>query len=284
MTPSASPGLPITLSNPRAERIVKVRALAGNTVRRREGRFLVEGPQAVREAVRFRAPSVRDVYLTSDVAARHPEILAEAVTAGLRIHGCTPEVVTAMSGDAQGALAVATVAPSILGDSVREGARLVVILSNVRDPGNTGTIVRVADAVGADAVILAGECVDPYSPKVVRASTGSLFHVPIVTGVVLEDAMTRAREAGLGVFAASGSGVEDLFSLAEAVDAPLAGPIAWVFGNEAWGLSPDEIAFADRSVRLPILGRAESLNVASAASVALYFCAHAQQRISGNAE
>ena len=262
---------------------MKVRALAGNAVRKREGRFLIEGPQAVREAVRFWVPSIRDVYLTPDAVDRHPEILAEAVQAGLRVHGCTPEVMTAMSGDAQGALAVATISPSTLEDSVREGARLVVILSNVRDPGNMGTIIRVADAAGADAVILAGECVDPNSPKVVRSSTGSLFHVPVVTGVALEDAMVRAREAGLGVFAASGSGAEDLFSLAEEVDAPLDGPIAWVFGNEAWGLTSEEVEAADRSVRLPILGRAESLNVASAVSVALYFCAHAQWRAAGDA-
>jgi TrmH family RNA methyltransferase len=280
----ASLDLPITLSNPRAERMVKVRALAGPTVRRREGRFLVEGPQAVREAVRFASARVRDVYLTPDAVARNPEILAEAREAGLRLHGSTPEVVAAMSGDAQGVLAVANVPEPTLEGSVREGACLVVMLSNVRDPGNAGTIIRIADAAGADAIVLTGECVDPYSPKVVRASAGSLFHLPVVTGIRFQDAMAQAREVGLGVFAASASGSDDLFTLADAVEAPLAGPIAWVFGNEAWGLSPEEIAAADRSVRLPILGEAESLNVAAAVSVALYFCAHARQRDTRNPE
>jgi TrmH family RNA methyltransferase len=280
----ANPDLKITFSNPRAERMAKVRALAGNAVRKREGRFLVEGPQAVREAVRFAAVSIRDVYLTPDAGTRYPEILAEAREAGLHVHGSTAEVVAAMSGDAQGVLAVANLPEPTLEGSVRERARLVAMLSNVRDPGNVGTIIRVADAAGADAVVLVGECVDPYSPKVVRASAGSLFHLPVVTEVSLGDAMARAREAGLRIYAASGSGSDDLFTLAEGADAPLAQPIAWVFGNEAWGLSPEEIASADRSVRLPILGAAESLNVAAAVSVALYFCAHARQRDTRNPE
>jgi TrmH family RNA methyltransferase len=275
MTDSADPSLAVTLANPRADRVRGVRSLAGKSVRERSGRFLVEGPQGVREAVRFAADRVRDVYVAPDDAGRHPEIVGEAREAGIHVHGCTDEVVGAMSKDAQGVLAVVDLASPSLDGAFRGGARLAVILSNVRDPGNLGTIVRAADAAGADAVVLVGDCVDPHSPKVVRATAGSLFHLPVATGARLEDAIVRARRAGLEVFAATGSGSDDLFSLAD--EGALAGPIAWVFGNEAWGLSEAEAALADRSVRIPISGNAESLNVASAASVALFFCAHARR-------
>ncbi len=278
MTRPVGPALTVSLSNPRADRIKQVRALAGRSARTSEGRFLVEGPQAVREAVRFVAPRVKDVYVASDAAVRHPEIVSEALAAGLRVNGCTPEVVAAMSGDAQGILAVVEVSPASLATAVAAGSRLVVILNNVRDPGNVGTIIRVADAAAADAVVLAGECVDLHSPKVVRASVGSLFHLPVVEDVALADAVSAAHGLGLEVWAAAGDGADDMFSLARDPGEPLAAPIAWVFGNEAWGFAAGDLDFADRSVRIPLLGAAESLNVAAAVAVALYFCDYSHAR------
>lgn len=279
MTDPVDSPLPVTLANSRADRVRGVRSLSQASVRRRKGLFLVEGPQGAREAVRFGPGRVRDLYVAQKAADRHPEIVREARSAGVRVHGCSDEVVDAMSGDAQGILAVADAA--MIGasfDSAFEGgASLVAILSNVRDPGNLGTVVRIADAAGADAVVLTGDCVEPTNPKAVRATAGSLFHLPLVAGVSLSEAAARARQAGMEVVAATGSGSEDLFSLALERGSPLAGPTAWMFGNEAWGLSDDETALADRSVRIPIVGRAESLNVASAAAVALYFCAHARR-------
>ncbi|MBN2176235.1 MAG: RNA methyltransferase [Demequinaceae bacterium] len=268
--PASSAPLEVTLSNPKADRVKRVRALAGASARTREGRFLVEGPQAVREAVRFAAGSVQDVYLTLDAVTRNPEILAEAWEAGLYVHGATAEVVTAMSPDAQGVLAVVDFARPTLDDVGGEDLRLVTILSSVRDPGNVGTIIRVADAAGADAVVLAGECADPYSPKVVRASTGSLFHLPVIAGVSLEDSVGVMRRHGLRVLATDGSGETQLGGPG-ADDSVSPVPTAWIFGNEARGLTASEKALADSVVRIPIFGHAESLNIGAAAAICLYW-------------
>ena len=270
----------VTLANPRADRVKQVRALSGRSSRLRHSRFLVEGPQGVREAVRFAPGSLRDVYLTPTTAARYAEIADDAREAGLYVHIGTDEVLSAMSPDCQGVLAVADL-PSIPQKEVESAGatgapRLLAILSNVRDPGNAGAAIRCTDAAGADAVLFAGDCVDVYSPKVVRATAGSLFHLPIETGQTLAEAVESARESGCRVLAADGCGTTDLFTLQNS--GALAAPSAWIFGNEAWGLTEAERALADDVVRVPILGRAESLNLATAAAVCLYASAAAQAR------
>ncbi|NKF30928.1 RNA methyltransferase, partial [Pseudomonas sp. BGM005] len=148
-----------------------------------------------------------------------------------------------------------------------------------RDPGNLGTIIRAADAAGADAVILTGKTVDPYNPKVVRATTGSLFHLPVSVGAELPDVIEKAHAAGLRILAADVKGDDLLQARAEGV---LAEPTGWLFGNEARGLEDDALDLADRVLRLPIFGKAESLNLATAASVCLYESAFAQ-RAAGSA-
>jgi len=272
------------LANPRAERVKAVRALAGRSVRQRTGRFLVEGPQSVREAVRFAAGQVRDVYLTESAAQRYEEIVADARAAGLSVRLGTPEVLDAMSADGQGVVAVLDHRPATLDELLRGGHRLIAVLANVRDPGNAGTVIRAADAAGADAVVLAGESVDPLNPKAVRSTAGSLFHLPVVAGVELGPTVARLRAAGLTVLAADGGGEHDLDDLQDAAasgepgEAPdLRTPTAWLFGNEAWGLRPADRELADAAVRVPIRGRAESLNLATAATVCLYASSRAQR-------
>src|SRR5699024_5505625 len=142
----------VTMANPRADRVRAVAALARASVRSRRGQFLVEGPQAVREAVRFTPERVRDVYLTVAAAQRYPEITDDATAAGLHTHLCAPDVLTVMSPDAQGVLAVAHPGEASSGDLLG-GARppqLLAALAQVRDPGNAGTVIRAADAAGAD--------------------------------------------------------------------------------------------------------------------------------------
>ncbi|MBZ2199291.1 TrmH family RNA methyltransferase [Occultella gossypii] len=262
------------LTNPRAERVKAVRGLAGRSARSRHGQFLAEGPQAVREAVRFAAEHVRDVYLTPQAAERYTEIVDEAGAAGLYLHVGSPEVLDAMSPDAQGVLAVLntweTSLESVL--AADPAPRLIALLSQVRDPGNAGTVIRAADAAGADAVILTSASVDPHNPKVVRATAGSMFHVPVVTGPTLAEAISAARAAGFQILAADGAGTVDLDELADSPrnGADIAAPTVWVFGNEAWGLGEQERALADAVVRIPIRGRAESLNLAMAATLCLY--------------
>lgn len=144
--------------------------------------------------------------------------------------------------------------------------RLVAICADIRDPGNAGTVIRTADAAGADAVVLAGSSVDLYNPKTVRASVGSAFRVPIAVTPDAVSAVQAARAAGLTVVAADGAGEVDLHQ----AGGLLAGPTAWLFGNEAWGLPADLQALADHRVQIPIRGRAESLNLATAAALCLY--------------
>jgi len=287
----------VSLANPRADRVKQVRALSGRSSRLRHGRFLVEGPQGVREAVRFVADAVRDVYLTPAAAERYTEIVAEAKAAGLYVHLGTREVLEAMSPDAQGVIAV--VDSRTLGlaealaalddaDGGRRRSLLVAILATVRDPGNAGTVIRAADAAGADLVVLAGESVDVHNPKVVRSTAGSLFHLPVVSDVPLADVVDAVHATGFTVLAADGAGDHDLDELLDVAGPAasgsrpggtpdLAASTAWIFGNEAWGLPEEDRALADAVVRVPIRGKAESLNLATAATVCLYASSRAQR-------
>jgi RNA methyltransferase, TrmH family len=188
----------------------------------------------------------------------------------------TEDVLDAMADTVtpQGFVAVCRQFPTSLKDVVASEPRLVAVLEEVRDPGNAGTIIRAADAAGVDAVVLTGRTVDLYNPKVVRATTGSLFHVPIAVGADLGAVVDRAREAGLQVLAADIKG-EDLLSARSA--GVLAAPTAWVFGNEAHGLADADLRLVDRALAVPIYGSAESMNLATAASVCLYESAFAQR-------
>jgi TrmH family RNA methyltransferase len=157
---------------------------------------------------------------------------------------------------------------------VETASRLVAICADVRDPGNAGTVIRTADAAGAEGVVLAGASVDAYNPKTVRASVGSLFHVPIAIEPDVPVAVSAARAAGLTVLAADGDGET---SLDDAADL-LGRRTAWLFGNEAWGLPPEVAALAHHRIRIPIHGRAESLNLSTAAALCLYASASAHRR------
>ncbi len=154
------------------------------------------------------------------------------------------------------------------------GARLVALCADVRDPGNAGTVIRCADAAGADAVVLAGHSVDLYNPKTLRASVGSAFHLPVAVAPDVAETVRAAQAAGLQVLAADGSGEVELYEGAEVL---LGRPTAWLFGNEAWGLPPEVADLADHRVRIPIHGRAESLNLSTAAALCLYASARAHR-------
>src|SRR5699024_9486907 len=245
----------VTMANPRADRVRGVAALARAPVRARRGQFLVEGPQSVREAVRFAPETVWDVYLTVAAAQRYPEITDDATAAGVYTHLCSPDVLGAMSRDAQGVLAVARPTAATARDLLAADPepRLLAALAQVRDPGNAGTVIRAADAAGAAGVLLSAGSVDVHNPKVVRSTAGSLFHLPVATDVDLAEVASAARGRGLQVLAADGGGTTDLYQ------ADLARPTLWVFGNEAHGLGTAERELADAVVRIPIHGRAESL-------------------------
>ena len=174
----------------------------------------------------------------------------------------------------QGVVAVCDWSPQTLRDLPGQ-LRLVVVCAQIRDPGNAGTVIRCADAFGADAVIFSAGSVEVTNPKVVRASVGSLFHVPVISGAALGDIVSALRARGLHILAADGEGPDQLSHLA--VTGDLTQPTAWIMGNEAWGLPPEHAALADRHVAVPIWGMAESLNLATAAAVCLYTTAAAQR-------
>lgn len=267
---------PDVLANPRSERVSRVAALSGRSARVKHDQLLVEGPQAVRELLAHRAATVRDVYLTEAARQRHPDVAELAAQRVRFVHTVSPQVARAMSPDCQGVLAVSQLA-AIAGRraDVAEtvaGARLVVVLPAAADPGNAGTIIRVADACGADAVLVAAGSVDVTSPKVVRATAGSLFHLPIVTGAQLPEIVAALRQADLQILGADGYGSLPLETSGEL----LAAPTAWLLGNEAHGLAAAEKALCDHTVRITLHGAAESLNVAAAAAIVLHATAHAQ--------
>ena len=263
------------LNNPASARISRVVGLSRRNVRTKHRRFLVEGPQGVREAIRHASERVLDVYLTEPAVQRHSEIWDEAVAAELYVHVTSEQVMDAMSTDAQGVLAVVAIEEASGSEALvtaLDGARLVAVLTQAQDPGNAGAIIRAADAAGADAVVLVRGSVDPTAPKVVRSTAGSLFHLPVVTGVALDDAVAALHEAGLTVLAADGRGDFDLFEAESLLEVPS----AWLLGNEARGLPAEALSRADAVVSIPIYGKAESLNVAAAAAVCLYTSARAQ--------
>lgn len=234
----------------KSDRVGAVRRLSNRKFREKVGRFLVEGPQAVREAVRFHPGAIDEIYVAG----------ASIDADGLKVTEVPEPVLLAMTETVhpQGVAAVCRFLPF----SPPVDPRLIVILHDVRDPGNAGTILRTADAAGADAVYFTGDSVDPYNGKCVRSTVGSLFHIPF-TSCGFEDVPTE----GMQVLATSGAGDRDV----REVD--LTVPTAWVFGNEAHGL-PD---MGLPTVSIPIFGAAESLNLASAAAVCLYASALAQR-------
>ncbi|SDI39326.1 RNA methyltransferase, TrmH family [Sinosporangium album] len=274
------------LTNIRSPRVKAARRLAKRAFRDRDRAFLAEGPQAVREAL-AREGVVVELFTTAEAETRHPELIAAATAAGVPVLRASGEVMAelAQTVTPQGLLAVCRFVHVPLAEAVpytvgreaarRDGeagtARLVAVLAHVRDPGNAGTVLRVADAAGADAVLFTDASVDPYNGKCVRASAGSLFHLPVATGVAVERAVGHMKAQGLRVLAADGAGTATLD------DVDLSGPTAWIFGNEAWGLPEELLRLADEVVRVPIYGRAESLNLATAAAVCLYASARAQR-------
>jgi RNA methyltransferase, TrmH family len=269
------------LTSPRSSRATAARRLAKRSTRGRERRFIAEGPQAVREAVAHGRQTLAELFTTPEAAERHHDIVAAAHAAGARVHLATDEVVQAICQTVtpQGIVGVCRFVDSPFEEILRARPRLVAVLAHVRDPGNAGTVLRCADAAGADAVVLTDASVDPYNPKAVRASAGSLFHLPLAVGVPVTEAVTALRATGVRVLAADGAGARDLD--AELDTGALGHPTAWIFGNEAWGLPEQTRALADEVVRVPIHGMAESLNLATAAAVCLYASARAQRAPAG---
>jgi len=231
--------------------------------RERDRRFLAEGAQAVREAVEAGAAEI--VFSVPQPGGHpHPEV-ARADAAGIRTQAVSEAVMAHLTSTVtpQGLLAVARFVDLPL-EELPAQPMLVPVLCAVRDPGNAGTVLRSADAAGADAIVFSDQSVDVYNSKTVRASAGSLFHLPVVRGATVEASVAVLRDRGLQVLAADADGEASVY------DTDLSRPTAMLFGNEAWGLPGDVSALADATVRVPIQGKAESLNLAAAAALMLF--------------
>ncbi|RJS47321.1 TrmH family RNA methyltransferase [Nocardioides cavernaquae] len=269
------PAEPLTSGN---TRVKEARKLARRASRTETRRFLADGPKAVEGALTVEG-CVIEIFATPAATEQYAALAATA--AGL------PDVPWTLVDDRALASLSDAVTPAgviavcrfidrpldhVLSPVDRPAPRLVVICSDVRDPGNAGTVIRTADAAGADAVILAGDAVDLYNPKTVRASVGSVFHLPVAIERDPLAAVRASQAAGLGVLAADMDG-RTLFE----ADDLLAAPTAWLLGNEAWGIPAELRDAADEVVSIPIFGQAESLNLATAAAVFLYASARAQR-------
>ncbi|NYE93785.1 TrmH family RNA methyltransferase [Psychromicrobium silvestre] len=294
------------MTNPRADRVKDVAKLVGRSSRTRRRQFLVEGPQAVREALRAHRDClvaggtavVDEVYASRECLDRYPEFdeffesTQESGGSQLQMRIASELVLAAMSDTVkpQGIIAVCRFVDVPLGEVLAAKPLLLALLCRVQDPGNAGTLLRAADAAGADAVIFSNSSVDVYNPKAVRSTAGSLFHLPVVLGADPSTVAALCRKAGLGVLAADGYGALNLDQLQDESAArsfeqqtpesayQLESPTLWLFGNEAQGLSAAELELVDHRVAVPVYGAAESLNLGTAGTVCLYASARAQRR------
>lgn len=270
------------LDNPKSDRVRRIADLARAKGRERSGRFLIEGPQAVREAVMWRPDVVQDLYVEVSQALEHPRIISSTLEkivdksqdATIYVHRCTGEVIRHISKDAQGILAVGNVrGMSVKPEDLELGNNpQIAAFWQVRDPGNAGTVIRAADAAGCDAVIFVDDCVDTLNPKVIRSTVGSLFHIPVLT-MGTDEFFSWASDHNMDVWAADVYGTEQRKPeslpqvLADA--AAVAGSKAVLFGNEARGLEPEILERCERIVSIPLYGKAESLNLGTSAAVML---------------
>lgn len=247
-------------------RVRDLASLSRARTRRELGRHLVEGPNAVREALV--AGLVIEVFVTPDAP-----ILA--VQDGVAVTSVTDQVLAKLADATtpQGIVALARTPVAGLADVVGHG--LLVVLDAVADPGNAGTILRTADAAGATGVVLTAGSVDPYSPKAIRSAAGSTYHLPVVTGVGLDELASACRAAGQRILGLDGAAADEVRSLERG-----GAPIALVLGNEAHGLPAAAKDHLDGLVAVPIHGRAESLNVAAAAAIAIYAAARGLREVS----
>ena len=263
------------LIDPKAAKVRGVAKLTKKDARSSTGLFLLEGPQGLKEAL-DRPKLIVELYATEDALERYPDLFERAENARIQVQLVSEPVLKALTDTTtpQGVVAVCEQIDVRLQDIIDAKPQLVALLANIRDPGNAGTVLRAADAAGADAVIFSANSVDVYNPKVVRSTTGSLFHLPFAVDIGIEDAISALKSAGLQVFAANGGGEQIPDLPAET----LAKPTVWVFGNEAWGFEQSTLDLVDQEVAVPIYGAAESLNLATAASICLYASAFAQNR------
>lgn len=257
------------ISSAASDRVKSVRALHSRQGRRKAGRFVVEGPQSVRSALAA-GVAIHELFVGDDAGVAFPDVLDAAADAGIPVIEAAPAALSAMAEteQSQGLLAVCDLLPQPDLTALMAAAGPVVVLEGLADPGNVGTVIRTADAAGAAGVVLTPGSADVHNGKVVRSTAGSLFHLPVCTGIDLDEAISAAHVAGRTVAVATGDAAEDLF--AAVADGRVDPRTCWIVGSEAHGVSEAARTGADVRIRIPMSGRAESLNAAVAAAIVLY--------------
>jgi TrmH family RNA methyltransferase len=248
-----------SLKNPKVAAVARLRK---DAARERDRAFLVEGAQGITEALDREPPGIVSLLVTDPL----DPLAVRASQRGVEVSHVSPDVLGKLTSTVtpQGIVGVGPFLDVDLSAVPHGDPSCVTVLHEVRDPGNAGTVLRSADAAGATAVVFTASSVDVYNPKTVRASAGSLFHLPVVRAAPTADAIESLRGRGFRTFAMDADGSENLYGL------DLGGRVAFVFGNEAHGLPQEIVRLADATVRVPHAGRAESLNLAAAATVCLF--------------
>jgi len=251
-----------SIHNKRVARAVRLKKRA---MREKDRLFLVEGVQGVSEAMAS-GGHVQEVFTTAATEDRLEDVVKAAEQAGIPVRPVSPEVMAHLTSTVtpQGVVAVAEFVDVPLSHMIEGGDGLLPVLVEVRDPGNAGTILRSADASGAAGVVFTASSVDVYNQKTVRATAGSLFHLPVAREVDVDEAVGLLREERFAILAADANGARSVY------ETDLSIPTAVLFGNEARGLPDSALALADQTIRVPISGRAESLNLAAAATLVLF--------------
>ena len=249
-----------SLNSPHVVRVKALISSRGVKERKSTGQFVAEGMQCAREALASGSgPQIETLYLTANGRSKVEEI---ADVSGFNTFDVSDEVMKEMSETItpQGILAICNIPRNDLSSIPLNGSRKFIYLSEVQDPGNAGTILRSADAFGMDAVITSPGSVDMYSPKVVRSTAGSLWHIPVFESVAIQDLLAL----GIKAFSLGATGTKTLSSFATT------GDTVAVFGNEARGLSTAQEVAQIEVVSIPMPGNAESLNLSAAASIVMY--------------
>ncbi len=261
------------------ERIRSYRRLRKRNFRYREGLFLVEGLQGVAEALASPHPLQCIMCTRRGEEALRP-YLDMVRHRGTARYIVSDEVMATLSDTVtpQGVMAVSPLLHVSLAELCAAGAPVLLVANRVRDPGNLGNMIRTADAAGAGGMVICAESADPYNAKTVRSTAGSLFHLPMAIAGGACETMRVLREAGYGVLAADAHRGTKMWALRWPEK------LALVMGNEAWGMPEEEATLADARVRIPLLGRAESLNVAAATAVLLYEAARRRGAGGGEGE
>lgn len=227
--------------------------------------FFVEGTRSVEQCINANSPVKYVVYSTELLSDDGKNLLHEIEKKDYILHRISKELFKSISDtdSPQGILAVVEFIEYSLKETLKEN-NFLVILDRVQDPGNMGTIIRTADAFGANAVIITGGCVDVYNPKTIRSTMGSIFQIPIVHIKDIRDALKELKNEGVSVIATSLD--TDKYSY----DIDFKSDCALVIGNEANGISDEVVALSDQKVKIPMIGLAESLNAGVASAVIMY--------------